>query len=396
MSTVVSEESWFSRIGGAIKGVLVGLVLSVISVPLLFWNEGRAVYTAKGLAEGAGAVVEAKSDVVDPANEGKFIHLTGTATTPDVLTDSEFGIEFNGIHLQRKAEMYQWVEHKKTKTKKKLGGGTRKTTTYTYDKAWKANHVNSESFHNKSGHQNPSGFKFENHSQHAQNVSLGGFRLPTALVRKISKPEPVAIDPEKISADILDEVVVNDKGAGSEAYWRSEGKYDGTPQVGDMRITFSATPASDVSVMSQQIGETFEPYQTQFGTELHMLRMGTLSSESMIAKAEAENAQLTWILRGVGSAMMFFGFLFILKPLSVLADVVPLFGSIVGAGTGFIAFLLAAAGSLITISIAWVFYRPLIGILLLVVAAGLLGLAFAKTRSKRGYAADEMAAGPQG
>jgi hypothetical protein len=40
-----SRESWFGRIGGAIKGVLVGLTLFLVAFPILFWNEGRAVRT---------------------------------------------------------------------------------------------------------------------------------------------------------------------------------------------------------------------------------------------------------------------------------------------------------------------------------------------------------------
>ena len=44
--TEVTQQSWFSRITGAVKGILVGLVLFVVSFPLLFWNEGRAVQTA--------------------------------------------------------------------------------------------------------------------------------------------------------------------------------------------------------------------------------------------------------------------------------------------------------------------------------------------------------------
>ena len=39
--TVTSSESWFGRIIGSIKSVLVGLVLFVAAFPLLFWNEGR-------------------------------------------------------------------------------------------------------------------------------------------------------------------------------------------------------------------------------------------------------------------------------------------------------------------------------------------------------------------
>ena len=45
----ITSESWFGRLASAIKGVLIGIVLFVIAFPLLWWNEGRAVRTAKGL-----------------------------------------------------------------------------------------------------------------------------------------------------------------------------------------------------------------------------------------------------------------------------------------------------------------------------------------------------------
>src|SRR5436190_1615354 len=52
--TVTSSESWFGRIMSSIKSVLVGLVLFLAAFPLLFWNEGNAVRTAKSLEEGGG------------------------------------------------------------------------------------------------------------------------------------------------------------------------------------------------------------------------------------------------------------------------------------------------------------------------------------------------------
>jgi hypothetical protein len=45
-------------------------------------------------------------------------------------------------------------------------------------------------------------------------------------------------------------------------------------------------------------------------------------------------------------------------------------GSIVGAGLTLVAMLLAAVLSLTIISIAWIFYRPLLGITLLALGAG--------------------------
>ena len=66
--TVTTHESWFSRMGSAFKGILVGILLLIAWVILLWWNEGRAVLTAEGLTEGAGLVISVPADSIDPAN----------------------------------------------------------------------------------------------------------------------------------------------------------------------------------------------------------------------------------------------------------------------------------------------------------------------------------------
>ena len=47
--TEVSYQSWFSRIGGALSGMFVGLFLFVVAFPILFMNEGRALHRAQDL-----------------------------------------------------------------------------------------------------------------------------------------------------------------------------------------------------------------------------------------------------------------------------------------------------------------------------------------------------------
>lgn len=101
-------------------------------------------------------------------------------------------------------------------------------------------------------------------------------------------------------------------------------------------------------------------------------------------------ALLTWILRLVGFLMMLFGLLMIANIFSVLASVVPLFGDMVGAGTGLLAFVIALPLTLITIALAWLAYRPLIGIPLLLAAADSVvfgGMKLAKSLRKKPDAA---------
>ncbi len=69
---------------------------------------------------------------------------------------------------------------------------------------------------------------------------------------------------------------------------------------------------------------------------------------------------------------MFLGLALFFRPLSVLGDVVPMFGSLLAFGTGLFAFAIAAVLSVGTIGVAWIIYRPVLGIALLAVAIGLL------------------------
>lgn len=104
---VVSQQGWFSRIGGAFKGIVVGLLMFFAAVPLLFWNEGRAVQTYKSLKEGAGAVVSAQSSPRDAGLDLKLVHLIGEATVDAPVRDPVFGFEQRGLRLERTVEMFQ-------------------------------------------------------------------------------------------------------------------------------------------------------------------------------------------------------------------------------------------------------------------------------------------------
>lgn len=138
-----------------------------------------------------------------------------------------------------------------------------------------------------------------------------------------------------------------------------------------MKATFQIVRPQIVSIVAKQTGNTFAPYETRT-RPVELLQTGNHSAAEMFTKAHKDNVMLAWLLRLAGFLVMLIGLNMVFRPLSVTADVVPLFGRIVAAGTGIIAFLLAAMLSLITIAVAWLIYRPLLGIALFVIA-GVLG-----------------------
>jgi len=149
-----------------------------------------------------------------------------------------------------------------------------------------------------------------------------------------------------------------------------------------VRVKFQSIPSGEASVLARQIKNTFEPYTTQSQTKISRIGSGVQSKESMFAAAKSENNMMTWLLRGLGAFLMFLGLVFIFQPFKVLADVLPLAGRIVGAGTGLIAFLLAGVGSTLTISLAWLWYRPLLGAAILIVTVAYFVLIIRALRKK--------------
>lgn len=362
--TETTRIGWGSRLMESIKGVIAGLILFLLSFLVLFWNEGRAVKTHKGLQEGAKGTVTVMADKVDPSNDGNLVHLSGEATTTETLSDPDFGISVNAIRLSRDVEMYQWKQTEKTKSKKKVGGSKTKTTTYEYEKTWSSSLIPSDNFKEKTGHQNPSAMRYESESFQANDVTLGAFSLSPSLINKMTNWEDLRVEQTTMSEAKVVEGGTLYIGKGTTT----------SPQIGDLRISFSAVNPAVVSIVAQQVGSTFEPYNTSYDTQIEMLSQGTVSKDNMFEAAEAANNTMTWILRVVGFVMMFAGLALFFRPIAVVGDVIPFIGNVLGLGIGVFAGVFAFGLSFITIAVAWIFYRPLLGIGLLVVAVGVIGL----------------------
>jgi hypothetical protein len=301
--TEVSSQSWFSRIVDSIKSVLVGGALFAISFPILFWNEGRAARSAKSLEEGAGAVVSVSSAQLDPANEGKLVYMNGDAKTADTLADPDFGVSASVIKLERNAEMYQWKEEQKTETRKKLGGGTESVTTYSYEKTWAPAHISSSDFKEPGGHTNPETMPVSSRRFVARLVTVGAFTLSEAQVAMIGNTQDLRLEAGALSSL---------QGAMAGKAKINDGKFylgadPAGPTIGDIRVSFKVAKPGPVSLVARQAGKTFEPYHAKAGDNILLLEVGTRPADSMFKAAQAANATLTWILRGVGFFLMFLG-----------------------------------------------------------------------------------------
>jgi hypothetical protein len=373
--TEITTRSWGDRIKGSLGGTVFGFLMFLAAFPLLFWNEGRAVQTAKALEEGAQSVVSVGSDAIDPANEGRLVHVSGTPATDETLRDPVFGLQVQAIHLRRTVEMYQWQESSHSETREKLGGGTETTTTYSYAKDWSERAISSSGFRQPEGHQNPGSLPFEGAKFSAREVTLGVFRLSAGQVARIGNFTPLTPDQSVVEeARRAQQRPVNLEG---QALYL--GANPARPRVGDLRIRFAAVQPAPISLIARQQGNSFVPFVARSGGIVDLLDPGLQSAEQMFQAAEVRNSLTTWLLRLLGLVLMYLGLRTVLRVLETLAAVLPVLGHLVGFGLGLLAGLLSLSLSLVTVALAWIFYRPLLGIALLVLAVGsLAGLRFAR------------------
>lgn len=362
--TEVTDTSWFARLGQAVVGILMGFGFVVASIGVLFWNEGRAIRTAQGLAEGAGIVRSVPADGVDPSNDRQLIHVTGMLSTAGPVSDPDFAIRVQAVRLERHVEVYQWKEETHSETRTKLGGGEERTTTSKYERTWSDKPIDSDRFKEPRGHTNPV-MTYQSRDLLAAGTRLGAFAVPDSLLRGFGEPKRLAATDVQVNAlqiRVAKPVAVND----GVLY---VGRDPSQPAIGDMRISFAEVPLQVASVVAAQAGSGFAPFPTHTGTTVELIAAGTVPPKVMFQHAQEENVTMTWMLRLSGVIFMLIGFIFVLRPLAVAGSVIPLLGDVIGAGTFLVALVCTVAIAPIVIAFGWLWYRPLVGIGVLVVGA---------------------------
>lgn len=403
-----------TRVKNSCGSIVTGIVLFFAATALLWWNEGRAVKTADMLEEAQGVCVEmANPDKVDRSMDGELVCVSGFATTEDSLVDEQYGIGAKAISLQRKVEYYQYVEHSETKKEDKLGGKQVETTTYTYKKDWVSSPVESGEFHDPA-YQNKNTVlaTVENKDLWAENVTFGAYKLTPALFHSISSKEAFDV---VLSDDMLRQMDKDAKTAYERFYGavtttakpqavtdstgtatepspydfihvnKNEiyyGRTPNAPEVGDVKVTFEVIVPAKVTVIAQTAEDTFKPFKAKNGKTFETLVMGKKTADEIFESENSANSTWTWILRIAGIFLVIFSLKMVFGFIETILKVVPFVSNIVGWGVGIVCTIIGFVWSIIVIAIAWIFYRPLLGIALLVIAGLLIWLFAFKGKDK--------------
>lgn len=427
--------SWAQQLKDSITGVLVGLALFVFSFPLLVWNELKAARIYRVLAAARKAVrSNVDCDRVDASLNGKLLHLVGPVDTPHLLRDDQLGLDFaNCVKYRRTAEMYQWVQRKHEEEEDKLGGGKEIKITYTYNRQWSSIVHDSSNFFNPSGHENPTWWPIQSRSGEVAVIGFGNGRpqprvLSPLQISQIDWYQHRAItelDLQRMNDDWKTRFNLHPGGvlylphSKATAVPRESDDssvivpiHVGDARVGDLKISYEEIPCGIVSVMGRQSGSTFVPWvpppscnccgsnhdhtedeespligrkyqsnhehaagccdQLRGREDIIYCDNGARSANSMLGNRATANSNWSWVMRAIGYLMMWVGMTLILNPVVTFVKVWPFLSKVIGGGITLATGIVALPLTLVTISLAWIFARPLIVVILLGMAAGII------------------------
>lgn len=368
-----APQGFFERLSNSFGAIIAGLVMIPLACWGLFWNEGRAVKTARALTEGQGIVQAIGTEKFDRALDGKLIHVSGEVKSTGGVADPVFGVKTPGLKLIRHVEQYQWVE-------KESGSGQDRKFAYTRE--WRDQPVDSTRFKFPQGHQNPGAFNWKSDSFVAKDARINAYPIGSA-VGHLSGSSEFSVDPASLDAAKKAHVW--------QVHLHGGGYYVGlnpmNPMVGHYRITYRLVPEGRASFIGKQTPDGIESYRATNGREFLLAQSGAKTTDEMFDKAQDDNATLTWIFRGVGLLFLFIGFSSLFAPVSLLASYVPVLGSLVSGAVGLVAAAATAIVGPSVIAIAWFAYRPLVSIIVLAIGAALaFGFRQMRIRKQAGMA----------
>ena len=128
--------------------------------------------------------------------------------------------------------------------------------------------------------------------------------------------------------------------------------------------------------------EMVKEYKAKNGKRFQRLVMGKKSGDEIIDAEKEANNMILWALRIIGIMLVIGGLKGIFGFLETILKVVPFVANIFGWGVGVVCTVIGIVWSLIVIALAWLFYRPLLGIGLLVLAGFLVWVFAFKGKDK--------------
>lgn len=355
------EVSLVSKI---IAGLMAPLLI-VVGMKLTLESQQDFTSADAALKAAAEQAVEVK-DITKPdeALDGKILFLQGEVVSEATLEDKPFGVSRKCIQFKRKVEYYQWVEKKSQRTERDKNDRERTITTYTFQKEWCTELVDSSRFH-RSGHENGApALKTKTSETVARLVKLGAYRLNAEEIKRLKPWNTVPLADYTIPQDLQERAVVAD----DALYITTRGKKPDTalPDIGDVRVSWHYVGNNiPVGIMALNKGGQLTPIPAaeEGQPETDLLLQGKFENAEQFLHAEKKYRNQENVLRFLLLVLMVGGGLRWL--LIIVADC-RFMENIVATGLTLYSFYLGTQITLFLNFLVWIQHDDLVGVALLI------------------------------
>lgn len=343
-----------------LNSIFLGTIGFFSGIILIFWNEAQAVANSKTLEDAVESVTPLYDTAfLDKTLEGKLLHLTGTIMVQEPLTEVDYGVSVMAVKLKRRVQMYQWVEEDMDIVDDNLQVIT---TDYHYFTEWKDSLIDSNLFHSTMSHWNPKEIPIKNQVQVSEKVTVGAYELSPELKEQFKDYVEVTSDERPERKDIK---------LHSGLYYHSVDVWN--PEIGDVRIQFSyAGPQGQTVTIAARLDANgiLIPHVSKTGQTFLFVKPGSYSIDGMFALLNGRNRLRNWCFRGLSWAIIHMSCFFlssVIRALFIrsrtLRQLIP---------NGSLKIITSMSISLLMTSLAWMWYRPLLGFVLIAVSFLLL------------------------
>ena len=219
-----------------IRVLALAVLLIMLSVTIFFSlrdNSEPELPAITANSSGPPEAPEVAAAVVDTANEGQPVRVSGRLQATAPVTDSQLGVSADALALHRIVEMWQWQED-----------CTAERCDYT--QLWSAQPIDSAAFREPDGHVNMADMPFFSARFDAAEIRLGAFVVSAELALADAQAQPWPVQLEQLPANL------------AASFRALEGiLYSGDPAAaanGDLRVRYEIFPATHAVVSGIQHG----------------------------------------------------------------------------------------------------------------------------------------------
>lgn len=260
-----------TRIMNIVVGVIFGGAIIGGALLLGAYNESHFAALAGSQARALQMIKTVNSSAVNPANEGQFIHLTGTLETDGEVTAPEYGVTLSDVWaIKGEVTMFQWLEQRK-----RVGRGSTAKTVSVWSKGWSKRHVTSQEA-TRSKHINPAEPMKRKKSFLGKNPHVGAFSLTPPQLRTLTR----VCSPLPVPVAEIKKIPEGGKLEGNKIFFR-EGTVK-VPYIGDSRVQLFMYKPVKVSIYGKQVGNGIQEFKDADGNGFLKFKKGIASAATML------------------------------------------------------------------------------------------------------------------